>query len=46
MCKFKNEIENITQEYGKQTLNPTGKEIFDSMPLDSQVRFILVHPTN
>ena len=43
MCKFFNELENITSRYGKEMLNENGQKLFGEMPLDSKIRFIVSH---
>ena len=43
MCEFLKQLEEVTKNYSNEKLGVRGREVFNSMPIDGQVRFILNH---
>ena len=45
MCKFFEQLDAISRQYGNEMLTETGKEFFNNMAVDHRIRFIVNHPT-
>ncbi len=45
MCKYQAELKKVVDAYSLEMLNSNGQQIFSTMPLESQVKFISTHPS-